>query len=219
MNKKIAEKLGLENLKILAPKENFLKKIVSYVPPSHHEKVLDRLCLQRGQVLLGITIVVVLISEGTGTFKGNVSSKPFIGKANELSREKEVQDRITVFESPNQNKVISALLAKHILMKKWPTIFTSFENRHARIGSGMVGEFKNGFQTELEFLNHVKKTFKVPTIKHTKKTGKTGKNRGYLRWKRAFFVKKRHSGVAPRPILPQILSTMSSLTLKTNFCW
>ena len=41
VNKKMADKLSLNNLHILAPKSNLLKKLVTFVPESHHQAVLE----------------------------------------------------------------------------------------------------------------------------------------------------------------------------------
>ena len=41
VNKKMADKLGLNNLHILAQKSNLLKKLVTFVPESHHQAVLE----------------------------------------------------------------------------------------------------------------------------------------------------------------------------------
>src|SRR5690606_33170549 len=41
VNKKIADKLGLINCRILDPKENLLKKLVVFVPTSHIESVKE----------------------------------------------------------------------------------------------------------------------------------------------------------------------------------
>jgi len=168
VNKKIADKLGLQNLSILAPKPGLLKKIVTFVPASHHQAVLTAL-FEAGAGNIGNYDNCSFNLEGSGTFKGNEASKPFLGKPNELSREKEVRIE-TVFEAPNENKIISALLSVHPYEEVAYDIY-QLHNSHSLIGSGMVGELKESMP-EVNFLNHVKKTFKVPTIKHTKKQGK-----------------------------------------------
>ncbi|WP_317900128.1 Nif3-like dinuclear metal center hexameric protein [Aurantibacillus circumpalustris] len=163
VNNKIAEKLGLLNVKILAPKKNLLKKIVSFVPASHHELVL-RALFAAGAGNIGNYDQCSFNLEGNGTFRGNEQSKPFIGKANELSKEKEIRIE-TLFESANQTKIISALLGSHPYEEIAYDIYT-LDNKHALIGSGMIGEFEQPLK-EIDFLNHVKKVFQVPTIKHT----------------------------------------------------
>jgi len=168
VNKKIAEKLGLENLRILSPKQQLLRKIVTFVPASHHEAVLESL-FKAGAGNIGNYDSCSFNMEGTGTFRGNDQSKPFIGKPNELSREKEIRIE-TIFESAKQNGIVSALLEAHPYEEVAYDIY-ALSNQHPAIGSGMVGELKAAMD-EKDFLNHVKITFKVPTIKHTKKLQK-----------------------------------------------
>ena len=164
VNKKIAEKLGLENLKILAPKQHHLKKIVVFIPTIHHEKVLEALFIA-GAGNIGNYSNCSFNLEGSGTFKGNDLSKPFIGRPNELSREKEIRTEV-IFESAQQGKIISALLKAHPYEEVAYDIYR-LDNGYQGIGSGMVGDLKAGMNV-MDFLNHVKKTFKVPSIKHTK---------------------------------------------------
>jgi dinuclear metal center YbgI/SA1388 family protein len=164
VNHKIAEKLGLENLRILAPKNQLLKKIVTFVPASHHQIVRDSI-FKAGGGNIGNYDQCSFNIEGSGTFRGNDFSNPFVGKANELSTEKEIRVE-TIFESHRQTKVISALLNSHPYEEVAYDIY-SLDNSHAYIGSGMIGDLKEPLN-EIDFLNHVKKTFKVPTLKHTK---------------------------------------------------
>ena len=169
VNKKIAEKLGLQNPVILLPKQNLLKKLVTFVPESHYQKVLEGI-FKAGAGHIGNYDSCSFNLEGTGTFRGNEASKPFLGKPHELSREKETRIE-TIFEAPNQNLIISALLYAHPYEEVAYDIYR-LDNRHKLVGSGMVGELPEALSEE-DFLNHVKNTFKVPTIKHTKKTAKT----------------------------------------------
>jgi dinuclear metal center YbgI/SA1388 family protein len=191
VNKKIAEKLGLENTKILAPKAGFLKKLVVFVPASHHETVLQAL-FKAGAGNIGNYDSCSFNLEGTGTFKGNDASKPFVGKANELSREKEIRIE-TIFEIHDENSVISALLKNHPYEEVAYDVY-SVTNKHPQIGSGMVGELKTAIPED-DFLNHVKKTFKVPVLKHTAKTGKDVKKVAICGGSGRFLLKNAiHSG-------------------------
>lgn len=168
VNRKIAEKLGLENPQILAPKQGLLKKLVTFVPASHHETVLNAL-FGAGAGHIGNYDSCSFNAEGTGTFRGNASATPFVGTPGELSREQELRLE-TVFELPHQDKVISALLAAHPYEEVAYDLY-NLSNPHPQIGSGMIGELKEAMEGSV-FLNHVKSTFKVPVIKHTRNPGK-----------------------------------------------
>ena len=164
VNKKIAEKLGLENLAILAPRNGLLKKLVTFVPASHHEAVQQAL-FAAGCGNIGNYDSCSFNIEGTGTFRGNAASQPFIGTPGETSREKETRVE-TIFETASEQRVIAALTGAHPYEEVAYDIY-ALENQHPQIGSGMTGELKTAMK-ETDFLNHVKKTFLVPVVKHTK---------------------------------------------------
>ncbi len=167
VNKKIADRLGLINTSILCARKGVLKKLVTYVPETYHQKVLDAL-FDSGAGQIGNYSNCSFNTSGLGTFKGSKQSKPFIGKQNELSREKEIKIE-TVFESALENKLINALKLAHPYEEVAFDIY-QLQNTHPNIGSGMIGYLKKPLKEE-EFLKFVKKTFKSNCIKHTAKTG------------------------------------------------
>ncbi len=169
VNKKLADKLGLKNLHILVPKNNLLKKLVVFVPESHHQAVLDAL-FNAGAGHIGNYSNCSFNLEGTGTFKGNADTNPFLGKPGELSREKEIRIE-TVFELNNESRIISALLKTHPYEEVAYDIY-AIANKHGQIGSGMIGEMEKEMNEE-DFLLHVKKSLISACLKHTKKSGKT----------------------------------------------
>jgi dinuclear metal center YbgI/SA1388 family protein len=168
VNKKIADKLGLQNLSILAPKSNMLKKIVSYVPKSHQQQVLQAL-FAAGAGNIGNYDSCSFNTEGIGTFKGNSSANPFVGKVNELSLEPEIRIE-TVFETAHETKIIRALLGAHPYEEVAYDIY-DLGNKYSQIGSGMLGELTEPME-EAVFLKHVKQVFNCSTIRHTQKLGK-----------------------------------------------
>jgi dinuclear metal center YbgI/SA1388 family protein len=168
VNYKIAEKLGLTNLKILAPKANLLKKLVTYVPSTHHQQVLDAL-FGAGCGNIGNYDSCSFNTEGTGTFRGNESSNPFLGKAGELSKEKEIRVE-TIFEAEKERTVLQALLGSHPYEEVAFDVYP-LSNKYNQVGSGLVGELEKGVPED-EFLKLVKKSLKANCLKYTKKTGK-----------------------------------------------
>lgn len=169
VNKKIAEQLGLDNLSILAPKAGLLKKLVVFVPASHHQQVSEAI-FSAGAGHIGNYDNCSFTAEGTGTFRGNDATKPFTGKPNELSKEQE-QRLETIFEPAQEQKVISALLNAHPYEEVAYDLY-SLANKHPLVGSGMLGELKTGMN-ETDFLNHVKTIFGAGCLKHTAKLKKT----------------------------------------------
>ncbi|MDI1354221.1 MAG: Nif3-like dinuclear metal center hexameric protein [bacterium] len=168
VNHKIAEKLGLRNLRLLAPKTGQLKKLVTFVPQSHHQQVLQAL-FDAGAGHMGDYDQCSFNLEGTGTFRGSAGSTPFIGKPGELSREKEIRLE-TIYPKQEETRILTALLEAHPYEEVAYDLYP-LQNNFARVGSGMMGEMAEEME-ETAFLQHVKKTFKVPIIKHTPLIGK-----------------------------------------------
>ena len=79
VNAKICDTLGLQNCRILAPKHKVLKKLVTYVPDSHAEQVRNAL-FHAGAGNIGNYSETSFNARGTGTFKGNEFSTPFVGE-------------------------------------------------------------------------------------------------------------------------------------------
>jgi dinuclear metal center YbgI/SA1388 family protein len=163
VNKKIADKLGLINQHILAPKRLLLKKLVTFVPPSHIEIVRQDL-FDAGAGNIGNYSQCSFVNEGIGSFKPNALSNPFSGKKDELSLENEVRLEV-IFEQAYLQQVISALRKNHPYEEIAYDIY-QLENQYQNIGSGMTGELEKPM-TEHAFLEQVKKTFGLKMLKHT----------------------------------------------------
>src|SRR5436190_11182264 len=79
VNGKIAELLGLKNISILAPKENQLKKLFTFIPTSHADKVRQAI-FEAGGGHVGNYEECSFNTEGFGTFKGGMNTDPYVGK-------------------------------------------------------------------------------------------------------------------------------------------
>jgi dinuclear metal center YbgI/SA1388 family protein len=168
VNKIIAEKLGLKNLKILAPKSSLLKKLVTFCPVDFAEKVRTAL-FHAGAGGIGNYDECSFNITGEGTFRGNEYSKPFIGQIG--ARHTESESRIeTIFESYKRSDVLKALFQSHPYEEVAYDIYP-LENSHSQTGSGVVGELTEN-QSEIDFLKHVKSAMNAGSIRHTSLTGK-----------------------------------------------
>ncbi len=163
VNKKIADKLGLINHRILSPKKSLLKKLVTFVPGTHLEKVRTSL-FNAGAGNIGNYDSCSFILEGTGSFRGNQNSNPVIGERGKLSVEKEMRLEL-IFEGVHLSNILGALMQNHPYEEVAYDIY-QLENSHQNIGSGMTGELKNPIP-ELEFLALIKNLFNVKFLKHT----------------------------------------------------
>jgi dinuclear metal center YbgI/SA1388 family protein len=163
VNKKISDKLGLQNTRILVPTQGKLKKLSVFVPSAHLIEVQTAL-FEAGCGNIGHYSECSFNSEGSGTFKANAGAKPFVGNIGEQHRETETKLE-TVFPSHIQNRVVQALLKAHPYEEVAYDIY-ALENTHSLVGSGMMGQLAEPLETEA-FLKHVKQSMNVNTIRFT----------------------------------------------------
>ena len=163
VNNKICEKLGLENCKILEPATQQLKKLVTFIPVEHVDKVREAV-FNAGAGNIGNYDNCGFTAEGWGSFRGNENTNPFVGKKGEIHAEKEIRFE-TIFPGYLQGKIIGSLLKAHPYEEVAYDIYP-LENKFDKIGMGMVGSFTKPI-AETEFLNQLKKTFNTGLIKHT----------------------------------------------------
>ena len=88
VNYKMAEKIGLKNVRILEPKENCLLKLVTFVPVNHAEKVREAL-FSAGCGCIGGYDSCSYNVRGDGTFRAGEGTRPYCGKIGELHQEAE----------------------------------------------------------------------------------------------------------------------------------
>lgn len=163
VNKKIADKIGLQHLTILSPKSNELKKLVCFVPKAHVNEVRNAL-FNSGCGEIGNYDQCSFNLEGTGTFRAGENTNPFVGNRGEMHQEEEIRVE-TIFESHKQSKIISAMIAAHPYEEVAYDIYP-LSNKNKEVGSGMVGELAVEM-SETDFLHHLKQTFKAKGIRYT----------------------------------------------------
>ena len=163
VNGRIAQKIGLKDVKILAPKENVLRKLVTFVPEAHAEKVRTAL-FEAGAGQIGNYDSCSYNSKGDGTFRASEKSKPFVGEKGKIHTEKEIRIE-TIFPQHVQNQVITSLKTSHPYEEVAYDIY-SINNQFEQAGSGIIGTLEKP-EDELIFLERLKKTFDTKAIRHT----------------------------------------------------
>lgn len=169
VNAMLASKIGLNKLKILAPKAGLLSKLVTYVPEKHHQKLLEAL-FKAGCGNIGNYSHCSFNSKGTGTFMGNSETNPFSGEPEKLSVDPEVKIE-TVFYTYQKSKVIKALLDNHPYEEVAYDVFQNNTDNQL-IGSGLMGELPEEMDQNA-FLNLIKNNLKLKFLKHTHFTKKS----------------------------------------------
>ena len=163
----ICEKIGLTNCKILLPKEDLLRKLFTFCPVDKAETVRKAL-FEAGCGMIGAYDECSFNVEGTGTFRGSEGTNPYVGEKGKQHRESEIKIE-TIYPVHLEDKILSALFNAHPYEEVAYDI-VSLENKHARVGAGMIGELKKE-ENEEAFLKRVKTTMQTGCIRHTKLLG------------------------------------------------
>lgn len=163
VNKKICQKLGLQNLKILASKSGMLQKLVTFVPVAHTESVLHALH-QAGAGAIGDYINCSFQVRGTGSFQPINNAHPAIGEINQQEFVEENRLEV-IFPAHLQPNILRAMRQAHPYEEVAYDLIP-LANQNQQVGAGMVGELKEPM-SETEFLRHLKTSMQVNTVKHT----------------------------------------------------
>jgi len=147
VNAKIAEKLGLQNTRILAPKQAF-KKIIAYLPLEHSETT-QQLLFQAG-------------AEAIHSFDQSAHVS-FAGNKKNLVR-MEVRCPTAL-----KGAVLSALNSATKNDVSFEVL--SLENYNEHVGSGMIGDLAEPTD-EKAFLEFLKNTMKAGVVRYTNLRGK-----------------------------------------------
>ena len=103
-------------------------------------------------------------TNGTGTFRGNENTDPFVGNKGEVHREAEVRIE-TVVPDFAVKAVLKAMQEAHpyeeVAFDVYPT-----ENIWKEVGSGMVGDLPEEMDA-LEFLKSLKTSMKTDCVRYT----------------------------------------------------
>ncbi len=163
VNFNIAQQLQLTQARILDPKKQELKKLVSFVPIAHTQQVLDALYVA-GAGQIGAYKNCSFRTEGTGTFKPTGNAQPFIGT---LAQDEAVQEnRIEVILPAYLEHSVLAALRKAHPYEEVAYYLSVLENEFTEIGAGVIAELPHAL-TPVDFLMHLKTSMQLPLIKHT----------------------------------------------------
>ncbi|MFP5470672.1 MAG: Nif3-like dinuclear metal center hexameric protein [Bacteroidia bacterium] len=163
----LAQKIGLKNLQILAPKHDLLQKLAVFVPKTHIEEVKNALFFS-GVGEIGKYKHCSFSSEGQGTFMATEGTNPHVGNVGETHTEHEFKLEV-VFPKHIQSKVIKALFEAHPYEEVAYDIY-QLQNSFSQVGSGMIGEIDE--IDELEFLKSLKVNLPTDCVRYTKLLGK-----------------------------------------------
>jgi len=168
VNGEIANRIGLQNTKVLDPLPDTHQKLVTFAPIKHAAAVRAGL-FEAGAGAIGNYNECSFNAPGIGTFKANENANPFVGAINEQHHEQEERIEV-IFPIHLQKAVLSVLFSTHPYETVAYDIFP-LENEFQEIGAGAIGFLPTPME-EKDFLSHLKKTFQTGVIRHSPLTGR-----------------------------------------------
>jgi len=160
---KMAEKLGLVNCKILAPKTECLIKLVTFVPVEQAENVRTAL-FEAGAGHIGNYDSCSYNLKGEGTFRGGENTNPFVGESGKIHTEQEIRLE-TILPAYIKDKVVNALKKAHPYEEVAYDLYP-LANEWPSVGLGIVGDLPHEVD-EATFLNRTKNVFKTGCVRYT----------------------------------------------------
>jgi len=164
LNSILAKKLGLKNCRVLSPMKDILRKIVTFCPVEHAEKVRNAL-FDAGAGHIGNYDNCSYNITGEGSFRALENANPFVGEISKLHFEKEIRIE-TVFPVYKQKEIIEALKKSHPYEEIAFDIY-ALDNECKFAGAGIIGELEQEIETR-EYLMKIKEITKVKCLKFSK---------------------------------------------------
>ena len=153
VNGRIAEKLGLEKTRVLAPRQ-VLKKLSAFVPPSHSDSVRQALFAAGAGSVEGSELLSYA-TLGVGTIAGTAGA----------------QVKLEVFFQAAQESPVRKALLDSLEGQPHTYEIVTIENTDVRIGSGLIGQLPRAMK-EKAFLQHLKESMQANCIRHTPLLGR-----------------------------------------------
>jgi dinuclear metal center YbgI/SA1388 family protein len=163
VNALLCDKLGLKNTRILAPKKELLRKLVTFCPVNDAEKVRQAL-FESGAGHIGNYDHCSFNTSGTGSFRGSDDTNPYVGEKGKLHYENEIRIE-TIYPVYREKNVLNALFSNHPYEEVAYDIYL-LANEFNRVGAGMIGELETEIE-ETEFLRLIKEITNSRIIKHS----------------------------------------------------
>jgi dinuclear metal center YbgI/SA1388 family protein len=170
VNAKLAEKLGLVNTRILAPKTDTLARLTTYVPNWLANQQQDTV----GQVLAALYAAGAgqvgqykdcsFQIQGTGSFTPGPGTQPAIGA--QLQPEVVSETKLEVLLPLYRQAAVLAALRQAHPYEEVAYELVRLENQHQDVGAGMVGELPAPLRPA-SFRQLLKNALGVPVVRHT----------------------------------------------------
>ncbi len=163
VNKKIADRIGLQEPRILAPKSDLLKKLFVFVPHDHAAEVRHAI-FEAGAGHIGQYDSCSYNVQGTGTFRGLEGTNPYVGQQGEVHQEPETKIEV-IFPAWQEGAVLQAMQQAHPYEEVAYDV-VALDNAYQEVGSGMIGELVDPMD-EMTFLEHLQTQMETDCIRYT----------------------------------------------------
>ena len=164
VSRKMAEKLGLVNVRVLAPLKKRLLKLVVFIPENYLDKVKDAV-FEAGAGMTGNYDRCSFGTPGTGSFCPGEGANPFVGKKGKIHFEREVRFE-TILNTELKEKVVDALLKAHPYEEPAYDIYM-LENCNTEAGLGCTGDLKETMDKK-DFLDFIATVFSANGLRYSK---------------------------------------------------
>ena len=162
LNDWLARRLGvMDVIPLERPESGYFYKLVVYVPPSH-EMVVRKAVFAAGAGQIGDYDHCSFNSRGSGTFRGNQDSQPFIGTPGEIEITEEVRFE-TILPAPLLNKIVARMLKAHPYEEVAYDLIP-LEKKRLDVGLGRVGQLEQTLTLQ-QFAEQVKENLHLPALK------------------------------------------------------
>ena len=151
-NDAFAQRLGLQNVKVLDPQRGLYRKLVVFVPEDHAGQLKSAL-FAVGCGVQGLYDSCAYTTEGSGQFRPMEGANPYLGQKGAL--EHVAEERIEmIYPTGLQRAVVKALYENHPYEEPAFDLLP-LENVSRTIGLGRIGDLPRGMEVP-EFLAYLK---------------------------------------------------------------
>ncbi|MBE0648992.1 MAG: Nif3-like dinuclear metal center hexameric protein [Bacteroidales bacterium] len=163
LNHLLGDKLGLEGMEIVQPRKGYLKKLATFCPLDHADRIRDSL-FSAGAGHIGNYDNCSFNATGQGTFRASEKARPFVGEKNSTHYENEIRIEV-IFPQHVEQRVIEALRESHPYEEVAYDIYP-LDNLFPHIGSGVFGSLPEPVMSG-NFLEAVKESYDIKLLRHT----------------------------------------------------
>ena len=165
-NDAFAEKLGLQDVKVLAPHKGLYRKLVVFVPTDHSEQLKNAL-FEIGCGVQGLYDRCGYSLKGQGQFRPLEGANPYLGQENQEEYVEEERIEI-IYPTGLQRLVVKTLYENHPYEEPAFDLLP-LENESRTIGLGRIGELPEEM-TGTAFLSFLKDKLKLPPFRYAGNT-------------------------------------------------